>query len=201
MSVELNITLFIYSWEQRNLSELSSIGTGFPFDSKSFDDNGRYLVITNGNIQDDDCQVNNVVGNRVDIGESKVLKEYILNVGDILVTMDGTVGRVAKVAHNEQILAQRVGRLTSHVNGEFLFQLLRSGSFSASMIEASHGGTIKHISLKDISTFETQVPTNEAERKQIGDYLFYFDQLITLHQRKCEMLKNIKQFLLSKMFC
>ena len=55
--MELNNILFIYSWEQRNLSELSSIRTGFPFDSKSFDDNGRYLVITNGNIQDDDCKV------------------------------------------------------------------------------------------------------------------------------------------------
>ena len=191
---------FAGAWEQRNLSELSSVRTGFPFDSKTFDDNGRYLVITNGNIQDDDCQVNNGIGNRVDIDESKVLKEYILNVGDILVTMDGNVGRVAKVAHKEQILAQRVGRLTSYVNGEFLFQLLRSGSFSASMTEASHGGTIKHISLKDISTFGTQVPTNETERKQIGDCLFCFDQFITLRLRKLEKLMQLKYSLLTKMF-
>ncbi len=38
------------------------------------------------------------------------------------------------------------------------------------------------------------------EQKQIGDYFRNLDNLITLHQRKCEKLKNIKKSMLEKMF-
>ena len=38
------------------------------------------------------------------------------------------------------------------------------------------------------------------EQKKIGDYFRKLDNLITLHQRKCEVLKNLKSALLSKMF-
>lgn len=38
------------------------------------------------------------------------------------------------------------------------------------------------------------------EQKKIGDYFRNLDHLITLHQRKCEELKNIKKFMLQNMF-
>ncbi|MBQ8117015.1 MAG: restriction endonuclease subunit S [Lachnospiraceae bacterium] len=41
---------------------------------------------------------------------------------------------------------------------------------------------------------------NYAEQKKIGDYFRNLDNLITLHQRKVEKLKNIKRALLEKMF-
>lgn len=53
-----------------------------------------------------------------------------------------------------------------------------------------------------ISEFMTQpifIPSYE-EQKKIGAYLDQIDQLITLHQRKLEKLKNIKKSMLEKMF-
>ena len=173
-----------YSWEQRKLNELADISTGYPFDSEEFQENGRYLVITNGNIQDDFSEVVSTVGNRIDLNNRRYLTQFILNVGDILVTMDGTVGRTAKVAHNEQILAQRVGRLISNIDNEYLYQSLNTGDFSNSMIETSHGGTIKHISLKEIGNYCFFVSPNKAEQKTIGLILKNIDTLITLHQRE-----------------
>lgn len=38
------------------------------------------------------------------------------------------------------------------------------------------------------------------EQKKIGDYFRELDNLITLHQRKCEKLKELKKFMLQKMF-
>ena len=38
------------------------------------------------------------------------------------------------------------------------------------------------------------------EQQKIGDYFRSLDHLITLHQRKCEELKNIKKFMLQNMF-
>ena len=43
------------------------------------------------------------------------------------------------------------------------------------------------------------VPTI-AKQEKIGNYFSSLDNLITLHQRKCEELKKIKQSMLQKMF-
>lgn len=42
--------------------------------------------------------------------------------------------------------------------------------------------------------------SNAIEQQKIGEYFFHLDQLITLHQRKCDELKNIKKFMLENMF-
>ena len=41
---------------------------------------------------------------------------------------------------------------------------------------------------------------NFEEQKKIGEYFTTLDNLITLHQRKCEELKNIKKYMLQNMF-
>lgn len=38
------------------------------------------------------------------------------------------------------------------------------------------------------------------EQKKIGDYFRSLDHLITLHQRKCDQTKNLKKYMLQKMF-
>ncbi len=38
------------------------------------------------------------------------------------------------------------------------------------------------------------------EQKQISNYFRNLDHLITLHQRKCEQTKNLKKYMLQKMF-
>ena len=188
------------AWELRKLGEVAIIRTGYPFDSNQFNDSGEYLVITNGNIQDNSDTVDNSFGNHVSIEDGNILREYLLNIDDILVTMDGTVGRTAKVAEEGQILAQRVGRITSNEDVEFLYQWLSTGTFSKAMSDISNGGTIKHISLDEIRSFISLIPESIKEKKQIGNFFRNLDHLITLHQRKCDKLKNIKKAMLEKMF-
>ena len=186
---------FTDPWEQRKLGELSNVSTGFPFDSKDFADDGQYLVITNGNIQDASQNVDGSVGNRISVFDEKIVSTYLLNVGDILVTMDGTVGRTAKVIEKKQILAQRVGRIKATINGEFLYQWLNTGTFSRRMTELSHGGTIKHISLEEMRSFDSLIPCSDREQLLIGSFLGYFDNLITLHQHKHESLKKQRKMM------
>ncbi len=54
----------------------------------------------------------------------------------------------------------------------------------------------------DIDGLKTiEIPyTSMEEQQRIGDYLESFDHLITLHQRKCEELKNVKKYMLQNMF-
>ena len=50
--------------------------------------------------------------------------------------------------------------------------------------------------------FETQIciPKRIDEQRQIGAFFGRLDSLITLHQRKLELLRNIKKSMLDKMF-
>ena len=197
---EIRFSGFTDDWEQRKLGEMAVISTGYPFNSNEFSPEGKYLVITNGNIQDSFTNVDESVGNRITLLDRKILDSYILDIGDILITMDGTVGRTAKVAGNGLILAQRVGRVKPIGNTEFMYQALSTGDFSKAMTELSHGGTIKHISLNEISLFEFKSPVREREQNTVGKFLYLFDTLLSLHQRKLEKLRQIKKSMLERMF-
>lgn len=197
---EIRFKGFSGKWEEKRLEEIALIKTGYPFDSNKFDANGEYLVITNGNIQNDFSFVDNLLGNKINIEDKCSLTEYILNLNDILVTMDGTVGRVAKVIHEKQILAQRVGRIISLIDSDFVYYFLSTGDFFKKMKLISTGGTIKHISLNDISKYESYIPKDFEEQKKIGDYFQKLDKQIELQQKELEKLKNIKKASLSKMF-
>lgn len=197
---EIRFPGFTEDWEERKLSELAEVKTGFPFKNDDFIDGGDYLVITNGNIQNNSALVDGNIGNRISAVSDEIKDKYLLNYGDILVTMDGTVGRTAKVFEKNQILAQRVGRLVANTTPEFLYQWLNTGKFFGDMTKVSHGGTIKHISLSEISDFNAFVPVNEDERVKIGSLLLNIDKTITLHQRKLDLLKETKKGFLQKMF-
>ena len=160
---ELRFAGFADDWEERKLGELALVLTGFPFKNEDFVDNGKYLVITNGNIQNESSTVDVSLGNRVDDLSDEIKERYYLNKNDILVTMDGTVGRTAKVVDDNLILAQRVARLVANKNTEFVYQWLNQGSFFNEMTKVSHGGTIKHISLNEISNYSATVPSNNIE--------------------------------------
>ena len=197
---ELRFAGFAADWEERKLSDMANVKTGFPFKNENFVDDGQYLVITNGNIQNDSAFVDGKVGNRITAVTDEIKEKYTLNYGDILVTMDGTVGRTAKVVEGNQILAQRVGRLVSESTPEFIYQWLNTGKFFTEMTKVSHGGTIKHISLSEIGDYVAYVPTSKDEREKIGSLFLNIDKTITLHQRKLDLLKEQKKGFLQKMF-
>ena len=194
---ELRFPGFTDPWEQRKLGECVDISTGYPFDSQDFNENGEYLIITNGNIQENTPFVLNNVGNRIDLDDS--LKKYILDIDSLLITMDGTVGRVAIVIDNKLVLAQRVCRIKSN-EPYYIYQLLSKNDFIQSMNKIGHGGAIKHISLSDISEYQAFYPKSPKERIKISTVLTNCDSLITLHQRKLEHLQLLKKALLQQLF-
>ena len=62
----------------------------------------------------------------------------------------------------------------------------------------NHG--LLNISAEDFFDIDLSVPKDIVEQKQIGAFIRQLDNLITLHQRKYEKLKNIKKSMLEKMF-
>ena len=90
---------------------------------------------------------------------------------------------------------------TNLADSDFLGRRLVRKDFINEMVKWRQGviyGQWK-IHESDFIKIEISVPTVEEQRK-IGKLLDSIDNLITLHQRKLEKLKNIKRSMLEKMF-
>ena len=65
--------------------------------------------------------------------------------------------------------------------------------------EKASGSTFLEISGRQLETMPVNLPSL-VEQQAIGSFFSHLDDLITLHQRKLELLQNIKKSLLDKMF-
>ena len=65
--------------------------------------------------------------------------------------------------------------------------------------EKASGSTFLEISGRQLETMPVNLPSL-VEQQAIGSFFSHLDNLITLHQRKLELLQNIKKSLLDKMF-
>lgn len=85
------------------------------------------------------------------------------------------------------------------VDGSFLYRLVQSDRFDA-LASVSSGSKMPRADWALISSSEFAVPADKAEQRQIGALFSRLDNLIALHQRKLNLLRNVKQSLLDKMF-
>ena len=83
---------------------------------------------------------------------------------------------------------------------DFIVQHMNSSaSFRAFCAEQKKGGTRTRLYYRTLCEFKMMVPKLE-EQKQISKALLQLDDLIALHQRKLDCLRNIKEACLEKMF-
>lgn len=190
---------FTQAWEQRRIEDLAEVSTGKAFSSKDFSTEGKYLVVTNKNIQDEEKGIISI-GDRIDISENEILNNYVLSGNNILVTMDGVnIGKTGKYSNEKAVLAQRVGRLKSD-QLDFIYQITSNNKFISEMNRISVGNAIKHISLSQISKYSFMAPVCIDEQAKIGNFFKKLDDIITHHQRKLEKLQNLKKAYLTEMF-
>ena len=91
-------------------------------------------------------------------------------------------------------------QLRPFVDGYFLLSLVQNGQFVKSVLDKCTGTSYPAINANDLAKIEVFFPKDECEHHQIGTYFRNLDNLITLHQRKLDRLKNIKKSMLDKMF-
>ena len=196
---EIRFAGFTDPWEQRKLEDVARILGGNAWKASDYSDDGEYLVVTIANVSGE-VIINDSVGNRISCDNPDV---YLLNKGDILVSLTGNVGRVSKMSNIKGLLNQRVGKIlpnNSDINADFLFHVLRNPHFERAMIDAGQGAAQKNIRNDDVLNYAFFLPVEKDEQNIIAHYFNRLDNLITLHQRRCKVLKNLKSALLNKMF-
>ena len=199
---EIRFKGYTDEWEQRKFGDYNDLMTGYPFESDKFSEDGIKLVrgmnVKRGylDFSEDICvKWNSCVG----------LENYLLKDGDILIQMDGAlIGKsYAKIKKNQlpALLVQRVTRARTNnklASQDFMYQTIQRDFLRYIGMNKTETA-VPHLSLNDIRNFEIMVP-GLAEQNKIGTYFSNLDRLITLHQRKCEQTKNLKKYMLQKMF-
>lgn len=88
-----------------------------------------------------------------------------------------------------------------NVDSRFYYPYFRSYDFINRKLVAHVYGIRDGRSIDIDGMKSIEIPyTFYEEQKTIGDYLDSLDRLITLHQRKCDETKQLKKFMLQKMF-
>ena len=173
---EIRFKGFTDAWEQRKLLELvmyrsSSLTVT---DAK---ENGKYYLY----------DANSIIGN-TDI--EPIRTKYITIIKD-----GAGVGRIRQMPENTMFIGTMGALIADRSELNFIFALLTRFDLGKTF----SGSTIPHIYFKDYGNNEYLIP-NKIEQEVIGDFFHKLDNLITLHQRKLEKLKNIKKACLEKMF-
>ena len=100
----------------------------------------------------------------------------------------------------QYVFSTGYAQLRSEINNYFLFSYLQRQRFVNLILRRSTGTSYPAISSKDLSEIKIIFPRNSKEQENIGKIINLIDALITLQQRKLDLLKQLKKGLLQKMF-
>ena len=181
------------AWEQRKLGEVvKSYSGGTPTASNKEYYGGDIPFIRSAEINSDTTELY-ITQRGLDNSSAKIVEK-----GTILYAMYGaTSGEVGISKINGAINQAILAMIPLEYNGKIIAQYLRKNK--ESIIGKYLQGGQGNLSANIILELPIQLPELE-ESNRIGNFLESFDTVITLHQRKLEMLKNVKKGLLQKMF-
>jgi type I restriction enzyme S subunit len=114
---------------------------------------------------------------------------------DLLLTKDGTLGRLALVDDRTVCINQSVAlvRPNSKVVPKFLKVLLEAPNYQERMLQDAGGSTIKHIYITIVNRMPVAVPPTRGEQQAIAEALSDADALIEALDQLIAKKRQIKQ--------
>ena len=188
---EIRFAGFTDPWEQRKLGELFE-----EHSEKDRDDLPALTIIQGGGTVHRDESKRNLQFDRSSLSNYKVV-----DTGDFIVHLRSFEGGLEKATCYGLVSpAYHIFR-GKNVDSDFYYLYFRSKRFIDVDLKPHVYGIRDGRSI-DIEGMKTIfIPwTNLAEQRQIGAFFDRLNSLITLHQRKLELLRNIKKSMLDKMF-
>ena len=171
--------------------------------TSEFLDSGNYMLITGTDFNDG--AINFSTCHYVERERYEQDRNIQIHNGSILITKDGTLGKVAYVQGLSMPATLNAGvfnvqiKDANNVDEKYLFQYLKAPFLMDYVDKKATGGTIKHLNQSILVDFPVILP-QRSEQTLIGAFFQQLDNLITLHQRKCALLFSPFQALISMMF-
>ena len=190
-----NIDLSLFAWEQRKLGELVAIYDGV-HQTPDYQDSGiMFLSVENIATLKSEKYISEEAFER----DYKVYPEK----GDILMTRIGDVGttNVVETAEKVAFYVSLALLKPNGIDSYFLSNAMKTNAFQKGLRERTLVTAIpQKINKDEIGKINIFTTNNDEEQKKIGAYFSNLDHLITLHQRNCDELKELKKYMLQNMF-
>lgn len=171
-------------WKEVRLGEVCDVISGAAFKSSEFTDDGLRLI-----------RGSNVKRGHLDWSPSITVhwpnatgfEQYLIEAGDIIVAMDGYVGRSHAYIHNTptppQLLVQRVARIRPQsIEPSVLYACICTHRFFAHCERLKTATGIAHISLENIRDYWVTLPSLKEQRR-ISEILSDADASIATAKR------------------
>ena len=210
---EIRFKGFTDAWEQRKLSDtLDFLSNNTLSRAELSEDTGTYKNVHYGDVlikfgEYIDAQSTDLPF-IADDEKAKKFESSKLQDGDIIIAdtaEDEAVGKCVEIGNiGDLSIVSGLHTIPCRPKVKFapayLGFYLNSASYHDQLIPLMQGIKVTSISKSAISDTVISAPINLSEQGKIGQFFIRLDNLITLHQRKLEKLKNIKKACLEKMF-
>lgn len=187
-------------WKEVTLGEISSkIGDGLHGTPK-YDDEGPYYFINGNNLN---CGKIIIKDDTKRVGIDEFVKnQKELNEQTLLVSINGTIGNVAKYNNEPCILGKSACYINviKEVDKEFIYYVLTSANFKRNITNEATGTTIKNVSLKQMREYKFNIPCNIADQRRIASILSSLDRKIELNNKINSDLEEMAQAIFKNWF-
>ena len=202
---KLRFKEFSGEWEEKPILDIASMKARIGWQNLRQDEHlatGEYYLITGTDFND----------GRIDWQNAKYVeyeryiqdKYIILEEGDILITKDGSIGKlgyVKNIGTKKATLNNGIFRIRiKDENNKFIYYTFLSIQFRKFLQRLSAGSSINHLYQKDFVTYEVIIPKNPKEQERIANCLSSLDSLIEAQNKKVEALKKHKKGLMQQLF-
>ena len=185
---EIRFAGFTDDWEQRKLGEICEVTMGQSPDGSTYSDEPSDYILVQGNADLKDGWVFPRIWT--------TQKTKTAQAGDLIMSVRAPAGAMGKTAHDVVL-----GRGVAGIKGnEFVYQTLVKFDSDGYWKKLAAGSTFESVNSVAVKGAILLVPQDVEEQEKIGAYFMHLDHLITLHQRKCDELKEVRKFMLQNMF-
>lgn len=194
-------------WLTYKLGELAEVQNGYAFKSDEFEEKGVPVI-----------KIKNIVTPKIEFsGDTQFyakevngrLKQFLINKGDILISMTGShlnqiasaVGKIGRYQHEfPALLNQRVGKIyvvnRELLDEDFLFYKLNRFETQVELVGSANQANISRTQIKNLQLFLPELPT----QKKIASILSSLDNKIELNRQMNATLEAIAQALFKEWF-
>ena len=197
---EIRFKGFTGAWEQRKAEELASFSKGAGYSKSDLKESGTPIILY-GRLYTKYQLVINHVDTFTTPKENSVFSEG----NEVIVPASGeTAEDIAIASAVEQKGVLLGGDLnilhpSAKMSPTFMALTISNGKARKDLAKKAQGKSVVHIHNSDIKQLDICYPSKK-EQDDISKFFQDIDGHLTLHQRKLEMLKNVKQAFLEKMF-
>ncbi|MFS0950689.1 restriction endonuclease subunit S [Enterococcus thailandicus] len=199
---EIRFPGFTEDWEERKLSDIADKAVDNRGKTPTISEDGNHPLLevaSLGNGAPDYSKVTKYLSDETFMAE---LRAYIKE-GDILFSTVGSIGLVSLMDTNENAaIAQNIVafRANEKYDSKFLYAMLSTKDNQHKAQRIVMGAVQPSIKVSQLVDVDYCVTENMEEQRKLGEYFLNLDNLIALHQRKLDLLKETKKGFLQKMF-